>query len=390
MTSRAEAEVREKPTQSDPLVKYFSELGGIPLLTHDQEVVAFKKVEDSEVALLRQLLSNKWFAKDALQDLVRTAGEAGEEDGLKEAVRTFDGGGFVAVVRMVRLTEPGRTWFARTYSKAMDPDSMRKAGIGGESFKAWKSKLARLHTDQQAAKAFCIESNLRLVVAISKKYAKSTHSLNLNDLLQDGNIGLMKAVERFDVGRGYRFSTYASWWIRANVKRAIQDKEHTVRVPANLYDCFSQIAKAEAAFMLRNGRPPTLVEVSRETGLSVDKVSVALESRTRGIVSFDAPVNDYGDHDTTLQDVMPDPDILPADEQIHVVRRDAAVWGLLKHLTQQESQILRWRFGMDDSEERTLKEIGDIMGLSRERIRQIEARALFKLKGQSEACAFHP
>lgn len=383
MASLAAVATEQKDSLKESLTTYFSELGAYKVLTADQEVAAFQKVEAAETALICQMLSNKWFARGALKDLVSSV----EDPGLEAAAQDALGAGQGAVVRAVRFTEPGREWYSRTYRAATDPAVMLKVGMGSAGFAKWKSTLEKLYAEQHSAKSFCVASNLRLVLTISKKYMKGSF-LTPGDVIQEGNIGLMKAVERYDVSRGYRFSTYASWWIRANIKRAILDKDHVIRMPVHLADRIQQVARAEGKFILQHGRTPTLSELAKASNVSMEKVAAVLDARAhpRSVVPFDVPV---GQDDLSFQDVTPDPDSVPADEQLHGVRRDAAIRRMLRCLTLQEQQIVRWRFGLD-AEEKTLQEIGDIMGLSRERIRQIENRALSKMELQREAKDFRP
>jgi len=372
-------------SNTDPIVKYFSEMGAIPMFTLEEELEAFKEVEDREADVLRQLLVHKNFAKKAIQDLseaVQANGSRIQE--LELALRDPVKSGFVPLTRIARFTDVGRDWFEHTFSLAFNADHMRACGVGmGDQYRAWTKKLRALDGKVKQIKSKCIAANLRLVVHVARKYMRSMQNLSLGDLIQEGNFGLIKAVDRFDISRGFRFITYATWWIRANVRRGIQDKEHLVRTPVHLADQVSVVNRAEGQFSAKNGRLPSLAELVKESGLLEKKVHRALEHRTRGgVVSLDAPISDNPDHDGTLMDVMEDTESVAPDERMYRARRDKAVLFLFTTLTPKESMILRWRFGFDDKEPMTLREIGDILEVSRERVRQLEEIAIKKLKAR--------
>ena len=285
--------------------------------------------------------------------------EVGEEKKSSELEKEID---VMETLQKVQITDP-----VRMYLKEIGRVPLLTA--------AEETDLAkRVERGDQKARERLINSNLRLVVSIAKKYVG--RGLSLLDLIEEGNIGLMRAVEKFDYRKGFKFSTYATWWIRQAITRAIADQARTIRIPVHMVETINRFIRVSRMLMQELGREPTPEEIAVEMEIEPEKVREIIKVSQQP-TSLEAPVGE--EKDSTLGDFIPDEEIRPED-QASVELLKSHLSEVLDTLNDREKKVLKLRFGLEDGRQRTLEEVGREFGVTRERIRQIEAKALTKLR----------
>ena len=238
-----------------------------------------------------------------------------------------------------------------------------------------KSDLAMLAADGQSARQHLLEANLRLVVSLAKRY--TGRGMPLLDLIQEGNLGLIRAMEKFDYAKGFKFSTYATWWIRQAITRGMADQSRTIRLPVHLVEQVNKLARIKREMHQILGREATEEELAEESGIAADKIADLL-AHSRDPVSLDMPVGT--DEEAPLGDFIEDAEAMSAENTVIAELLHTDIRHVLATLDERERQVIQLRFGLDDGQPRTLDQIGKLFGLSRERVRQIEREVMMKLR----------
>jgi RNA polymerase primary sigma factor len=380
------------------LAMYFRDMAELDVLRPEQEFETARKIEDLEIDLWRTILAfapgADWIMNRVEAVLekplvevksYRVAAEGARKKASIPARGRFDKAAHRLAARLrvldidriyleaalVEIQRVGRATRGLPFEGTVPFSTSTKAFA--EYVRVVGQKAFRL----KLAKNEFVKANLRLVVSIARRFNHGR--LPLADLIQEGNIGLMKAVERYDYRRGFRFSTYASWWIRHAISRALADKGRAVRLPVHMIDAYHRIAKSTRELQSKLERPPTTAEISAATGIEAEKLEKMKTFLAESPVSLDRPISD--EDGRKLIDVLVDPNEGPAvPEQMELTETQDEMMKLLAGLKPIEADILRKRFGLTSDRERTLKEIGDEYRLSRERVRQLQEQALGKMR----------
>ncbi|MER7787689.1 sigma-70 family RNA polymerase sigma factor [Streptomyces sp. NPDC097640] len=268
---------------------------------------------------------------------------------------------------------------AGVYAQQILDSEIEDAAAAGAS----REELEAIAAEGARAKDVFIRSNLRLVVAVARRYPRS--GLPLLDLIQEGNAGLVRAVEKFDYTKGFKFSTYATWWIRQAITRSIADQSRTIRLPVHLVEELGRIRRVQREFNREHGREPEHSEIAQELGSTTERVSDVLDW-ARDPVSLNMSVDDEGE--TQFGDLLEDTSAVSPEQSVMTLLRSEELEGLIGRLDDRTASIIKARYGIDDGRERTLTEVGKQHGLTRERIRQIEKHALLELKKMARQTGF--
>lgn len=245
-----------------------------------------------------------------------------------------------------------------------------------------KELAKRAEKGDEEARQRLMKANLRLVVSIAKRYVNRTPHLSILDLIQEGNLGLSRAVEKFDYRRGFKFSTYATWWIRQAITRALADQSRTIRIPVHMVETISKYTQMRRQLIQELGRDPLAEEIAAEMGMDIEKIR-HIQKISQEVLSIESPVGE--EEDSTLSDFIPDEkNASPSQVVTQSLLRDL-IREILIDLSDREQRILRMRFGLDDGVSHTLEEVGKVFGVTRERIRQIESKALEKIREHHKA-----
>jgi RNA polymerase primary sigma factor len=280
-------------------------------------------------------------------------------------------------LRLKNLEEMDR--IARNVKKKIDRMEM-ECGLSTERLKESVKAIEKGEVKTKEAKSELMKGNLRLVISIARRYIN--HGLHFLDLIQEGNIGLMKAVDKFEYQRGYKFGTYATWWVRQAMTRAIADQARTIRIPVHMVEIINKLNRTSRGLVQQHGKEPTLEEIAKQMGLSLEKIQKLLKIIQKPI-SLETPIGE--DENSTLKDVIEDKEAISPQEAVITSNMGQQIRNVLSGLDKREEKILKMRFGIGEKRESTLEEVGQDFDLTRERIRQIEEKALRKLKGSSQA-----
>ncbi len=387
---------------SNLLAPYFRDLAGAPVMTKDEEVEAAGRIAELRRGFWRAILSYPPFIdgicdlaaevlpeetcpREALAAMKRTSRALRDRDLLTHQ-RAFEAAR-EGLAEQMGLADVDGAVSERILADLATVELGAGAGLcmrvklprrGSAPFFRYAQAVRGEHHALVAAKNAFVRANLRLVVTIARRYNHG--KMPLQDLIQEGNIGLLKAVDRFDHRKGFRFSTYGSWWIRHAISRSIADKARSVRLPVHMIDAYNKVSRARREFEALHGRRPTDDELAALTGVSSERIARMRWSLVEAPISLDQPLSEEGG--LSLLDSIEDPAHVAPAEQIDAELLRTQLEEVFGQLSAIEADILRKRMGIGEEPELTLKEIGERYSLSRERIRQLQEQALAKLRGE--------
>jgi RNA polymerase primary sigma factor len=347
-------------------------------LTYEEINTMFDNVEEVDPERIDQLFEELAAMNIEVVEEQKEEKPAAEEGSSSESESLPAGLSLDDPVRMY-LKEIGRVPLL-----SMDEEKSLAMAIEAGELEAQKNGQAQSRVIEQGfeAKRKLTEANLRLVVSIAKKYVG--RGMLFLDLIQEGNLGLIRAVEKFDYRKGYKFSTYATWWIRQAITRALADQARTIRIPVHMVETINRLIKISRQLLQELGRDPTVEEIAHEMGLTPEKVREVIKISQEPI-SLETPIGE--EEDSHLGDFIEDQEAIAPAEAASVMLLKEKMADVLKNLTERERKVLVLRFGLEDGHQRTLEEVGQEFGVTRERIRQIEAKALRKLRHPSRGKA---
>ena len=384
--------------ERDFLTVYFKEMAQLSVMPPDVELAAAKEIEGHEIRCWTLILEHRPTLPLAMGAVERHIDNRPKDfDALRVAAKRGAGPRFVEsvgrAVGTARALDIDRVLLPAAVDELQGLLQRREAGEPAATPLAAAVKVALPSLRRHVASVWAayrrllrtknafVQSNLRLVVGIARRFHRGR--MPLADLIQEGNIGLIKAVERFDYRRGFRFSTYASWWIRHAISRALADKGRAVRLPVHMIDAYGRVLRREAELQGKLGREATIEELVRDTRLPKSKVERIKNQVWNQPFSLDRALSD-DDSRRFVEFLEDDAAVDPSDKLVYEDSW-AGVSGLFDELTEMERDIIRWRFGLDGEDERTLKQIGQKFDLSRERIRQLQEQALAKIRTAMKA-----
>ncbi len=347
----------------DPVKNYLKQIGQIPLLSADQEIELSKRIHaGAEAAHILYADRKKYNSPE----YIKRNGErfSFEEESSETLIDPIE----------AEEDKPEKTADAE---EAAEEEAAMEAVQKGPLSEDGRASLLKTRADGLAARRSLSEANLRLVVSIAKKHVG--HNLAFLDLIQEGNIGLIKAAEKFDCDRGFRFSTYATWWIRQAITRAIADQARTIRIPVHMVETINRMRQATNSLVYQNGHEPTPEELAKAMDMSVERVR-EIQRMAQEPASLESPVGE--EEDSSLGDFVADETAEAPGKAADRAMVAQQINQALKTLTPREEKVIRLRFGLDDGRPRTLEEVGRDFGVTRERVRQIEAKAIRKLHGR--------